>query len=293
MEDRQGRCRKIARPFRSLQPVTHMQPFSWGAAQGCASTRGTAGPRAVRAQLPYRSGGHWAARSVQGLYTQPTPTAWLRERKLSTHHRAEALDFLPSGWTREGGKRGKEAGSRGDRQEARCASYIRYQDRPRTARRTRKDSPTAQRSANRSSPSSAWIRSFRLFLVAALFNTALNKGGGGACMSQHPAHRLQGGGVSAEGASIFLGSPILAPGAPLSLQSKGDKEFGGDATFPFLHDDVSATRETRRHLCRARPGLQPASPAAHTPRPGKSREIRQVCRGGQHRLAQSPRCGFS
>lgn len=41
---------------------------------------------------------------------------------------------------------------------------------------TQRDSPTAQRSANRSSPSSAWIRSFRLFLLAALFNTALNRG---------------------------------------------------------------------------------------------------------------------
>lgn len=40
-----------------------------------------------------------------------------------------------------------------------------------------RDSPTAQRSGNRSSPSSAWIRSFRLFFVAALFNTALNNGG--------------------------------------------------------------------------------------------------------------------
>lgn len=39
-------------------------------------------------------------------------------------------------------------------------------------------SPTAQRSAKRSSPSSAWIRSLRLFLVAARFSTALSKGQG-------------------------------------------------------------------------------------------------------------------
>lgn len=51
------------------------------------------------------------------------------------------------------------------------------------------DAPAAQRSASRSSPSSAWIRSFRLFLLAALFNTALNRGWerGGVSGAARPA----------------------------------------------------------------------------------------------------------
>lgn len=103
---------------------------------------------------------------------QPTPRAGPRQ-KSSTR----VLYFLLSGGHTRGWLTwgvwvvGKE-GSRGDREGAGRAFPMQSQ--------AHRDSPTAQRSAKRSSPSSAWIRSFRLFLVAALFNTALNKGWEGA-----------------------------------------------------------------------------------------------------------------
>lgn len=73
-----------------------------------------------------------------------------------------------------GGPRGLEAWV--TRKKLSAYSISRHS--PHGTRRPQRNSPTAQRSANRSSPSSAWIRSFLLFLVAALFNTALNKGWG-------------------------------------------------------------------------------------------------------------------
>lgn len=65
-----------------------------------------------------------------------------------------------------------------------------------SSQHTPTDSPTAQRSAKRSSPSSAWIRSFRLFLVAALFNTALNKGWAGGMSATRLGNLPQGWAVS-------------------------------------------------------------------------------------------------
>lgn len=58
------------------------------------------------------------------------------------------------------------------------------------------DSPTAQRSAERPSPSSAWIRSFRLLLAAALFNTALGKGCADGVSAARLADLPQGWAVS-------------------------------------------------------------------------------------------------
>lgn len=86
------------------------------------------------------------------------------------------------------------------------------------------------------------------------------------------------------------------PWAPLGLQSKRDKGILrlGPAC-PSLHDDAHreglATMETRKPPCGTGTGLQPASPTAHTPRPGETREVRSRPQRGQHRLLKAPGVG--
>lgn len=187
------------------------------------------------------------------------------------------------GWA--GGKRGKEAGPRGDRQEARRTSYTRYQDRPRTARRARKDSPTAQRSANRSSPSSAWIRSFRLFLVAALFNTALNKGGGRGPHEPAPSSPASGRGSLSE---HLPGISYPGPQEPLSVfRAKGIRNLEGmPLSLSSMMMSVQCYQGDQETSVQGK-----ARAAAHTLRPGKSREVRQVCRGSSTDWLRAPDVG--
>lgn len=141
-------------------------------------------------------------------------------------------------------------------------------------RRTQTDSPTAQRSANRSSPSSAWIRSFRLFLVAALFNTALNKGGERGLHEPAPSSPASGlGCLSADHATICPG-----PCGPLSVfRAQRTRNFEGVPLSLF-----SMMTSVGKAWLPGRPGDvckqgQDCSPLPSSPLWGQ-RE-RQVCRG--------------
>lgn len=148
-----------------------------GCGQGSACTQATAEPRAVRAALPWTSRGTRAAGRFQGPDTGSTPAARFWARKLSAHQRAGGTSHPAI--RRDTGEwaAGKEGGPSRAGRKLGAPAMPSQEDRPRPAGQTPAHSPTAQRSANRSSPSSAWIRSFRLFLAAALFSTALNKHG--------------------------------------------------------------------------------------------------------------------
>lgn len=152
------------------------------------------------------------------------------------------------------------------------------------ARRNQRDSPTAQRSANRSSPSSAWIRSFRLFLVAALFNTALNKGRGRGLP--------QGGGAS----QLSLrpsswGSPILAPVGPSqSSEHRGQGIVRGvpPSLFSTMMSVGKAWLPGRPgDVCKDKARTVAHCQAVHS----GAREISQVCRGASTDMRRAPDVG--
>ena len=84
-------------------------------------------------------------------------------------------------------------------------------------------------------------------------------------------------------------------GPSRSSEQKGQGILRLGPACPSLHGDVHgeglATMETRKPPCGTGPGLQPAAPTAHTPRPGETREIRSRLQSGQHRLLKAPGVG--
>lgn len=228
-----------------LSVPAHVALRPWGVIEGPASSGGW------QSQEQPSAGGCIEVSEPRHWDKGTSPPARPPRRNLSTHQRTWCF---PHRHSRLGTGYHGRAGGGADSRELGAwwqeAGALGLQSQPRA--RGRGDSPPAQRSAKRSSPSSAWIRSFRLFLVAALFSTALNRVGWG-CMREprlagcHSAETIILPGRSWQ--PLLTSDPEAEAerrwdypwplGALPGPQSKGTRNAEEAPTFPSLHSDIS------------------------------------------------------